>query len=99
MVRVILRGIRFITPWLLRILWATLNVVGTAIASLWVGVPTATRRIAERWVEIAVTAGFPTEFDQPLYFMGRFVAFLTIVAGWIATAYITVFLLRWIFHL
>jgi hypothetical protein len=97
-IRFIFRAIRFLTPWLLRILWATLVLVGTAIASIWVGVPTATHRIAERWVERAVREGFPTEFDRLLYFMGRLIAFFTILAGWIATSFITVYVTMWIFR-
>lgn len=97
--RLVARAIRFVTPWLLRILWGTLVLVGTAIASVWVGVPTATHRIADRWVNRAVSSGFPTEFDRTLYFLGRFIAFITIVAGWIIASILTVWLVKWILHL
>lgn len=96
MVRVIFRAIRFLFPWLLRILWATITLIGTAFASLWIGVPTATRRIAEGWVDQAVKSGFPTELDRTLYFLGRFSSFLVIVAGWIILSYITVWLINWL---
>ena len=95
---VLFRSVRFLLPWILRILWATITLMGTAIASLWIGVPTATRRIAESWVDRAARRGFPTELDRTLYFMGRGVAFVTIVAGWIVTSYVTVWLINWLLH-
>ncbi|MBE0649911.1 MAG: hypothetical protein IH595_03620 [Bacteroidales bacterium] len=71
--------------------------MGTAIASLWVGVPQATNRIANEWIERAVAAGFPTIWDEKLYYTIRIVAFLTIVVGWVLLSFVTVWIVKWIF--
>jgi hypothetical protein len=92
-------GLRIIVPWILRAAWFTLRLAATALVSLWVGVPNATRRIADAWLGRATLAGFPTEYDTYLYHAVCFVAFLTIVLGWIVLAFLTVFLIRLLFHL
>jgi hypothetical protein len=92
-------GVRFVAPWIFRSIWFTLMLISLSVVSLWVGVPTAMRRIANQWVDRAVAAGFPTAYDYILYYMVAVVAFFTIVAGWIATAFVTVWLVRMIFWL
>jgi len=95
--RFILIGIRFIIPWVIRVVGFTARLVAMSVVSLWVGVPTAVRRIANQWVGNAVTAGFPTEYDSFLYRTLCVVAFLVILAGWIIGAFITVWLVHLIF--
>ncbi len=87
-------GIRFVTPWVLRSIWFTLMLISLSVVSIWVGVPTAIKRIANRWVDQAVAAGFPTAYDYILYYVVAVFAFFTIVIGWITTAFVTVWLVR-----
>ena len=92
-------GVRFVTPWVIRSVWFTITLISLSVVSLWVGVPTAVRRIANQWVDNAVAAGFPTAYDYILYHIIEVVAFFTIVLGWIVTAFVTVYLVRMIFWL
>lgn len=92
-------GIRFVLPWVLRSIWFTMTLCSLSVVSLWVGVPTATRRIANQWVDRAVAVGFPTAYDYILYYFVAVVAFFTILAGWIVTSFVTVWLVRIVFYL
>ena len=99
MVRIIIlivRFVRFVTPWVVKGALAMAKLVGTAIASLWAGVPSAVRRIANHWLQEAIDAGFPTQYAPHLYYILCVVAFLEILAGWIISAYITVGIVNWI---
>ena len=85
------------TPWIAGALLFTLQLMATAVISLWVGVPTAVRRIADDWLDRAFFAGFPGDMMPQLYYVICTLAFLTILAGWILAAYLTVFFTRLIF--
>lgn len=91
------RLLQWFIPWVVRSIGFTINLMWTAIASLWVGVPQATHRIADEWISRAVAAGFPTIWDRKLYYTIRIVAFLTIVVGWILSSFVTVWIVKWIF--
>lgn len=95
--RAFFRAIRFIVPWVFRVIIAILETMAVAISSLLSGVPQSMRRIATEWQRRAFAAGFPTEFDRPLYYTLCVAAVLTFIVGWIALAYMTVGLLRLIF--
>lgn len=100
MVRIIKRimqAVHFISPWLLRFLWGLVLLVATVVSSLWVGVPKSVRRIAEDWVDRAVMAGFPTEYDSVLYYLFAGIAFAFIVVGWIVFSFLTVLIIVVIF--
>lgn len=86
-------GLRLVTPWVLRAAGFTLMLVLTAVASLWTGIPNAVERIANHWVDRADQAGLPTLYMPYLFHAARAVALITIFAGWLVFAYITVFLL------
>jgi hypothetical protein len=75
----------------------TLQLMATAVISLWVGVPTSVRRIADEWLDRAFFAGFPGNMMPQLYYVICTLAFLTILTGWILVAYLTVFFTRLIF--
>ena len=97
LIRWLFRALGVIAPWLLRFIgWLTMLVFNT-IASLWVGVPNSVRTISDDWVDQAVTAGVPTEYDSILYYMFAFVSFFLIMMGWIVFSFITVGLILWIF--
>jgi len=92
-----LRLLQMIIPWVLRSIGFTLKLMLTAISSLWVGVPQATHRIADEWIDRAVAAGFPTIWDRKLYYTIRIVAFITIVVGWVLLSFVTVWIVKLIF--
>ena len=90
-------GVRLIFPWIVRVFGWMISLALTAGASLWVGVPNAVRKVADHWVDRAVIAGFPTEYDSLLFYTVSVVAFLNIIAGWILLAFGTVYLLGLLF--
>lgn len=85
------------TPWIAGAVLFTIQLMSTAVISLWVGVPTAVRRIADEWLDRADAANFPGDMLPRLYYVICTLAFLTILAGWILVAYLTVFFTRLIF--
>jgi len=85
------------TPWIAGAILFTLQLISTAVISLWVGVPTSVRRIADEWLDRAFSAGFPGNMMPQLYYAICTLAFLTILIGWILVAYLTVFFTRLIF--
>ncbi|MFC1879102.1 hypothetical protein ACFLZW_04245 [Chloroflexota bacterium] len=96
-VRWVFLGLRFVIPWLMRVMSHTIRLIATSIASLWVGVPTAVNRIADEWSTRALAAGIPTEYDTFLFYASAGVALVTIVSGWIILAFVTVGILMWLF--
>lgn len=93
----VLRLFQMVVPWVMRSIGFTINLMWSALASLYVGVPQATKRIADEWVNRAIASGFPTIWDRRLFYTIRILAFLTIVAGWILLSFLTVWIVRWIF--
>ena len=89
--------VRLATPWIIRVFMYTVWLSLTTVASFWIGIPNAVVQIADDWLDRAVRAGFPTQWDKQLYHVLRAVAFLTIVLGWIVLAFTTVFIVRIIF--
>jgi hypothetical protein len=53
--------------------------------------------MATDWQHRAITAGFPTEFDRPLYYALYIGAALTVLFGWILLAYLTVIIIGLVF--
>lgn len=88
---------RLSVPWIRGAFLFTLHLMATSVISLWVGVPTAISRIADEWLDRAFFAGFPTQWDRHLYYVIWTLSLLTIVAGWILLAHLTVFLVHLIF--
>lgn len=100
MVRLIqgfLLGVRLVAPWVMRAMWFSLMLVLTAIASLWTGIPNAVETIGREWEERAYKSGIPTLYLPYVYHCARAVALLTILAGWVIFAYITMLALWLIF--
>ena len=92
-----IRLMQTVVPWVVRAFVFTLNLMWTSIVSLWVGVPQATDSIANHWVDTAVAQGMDTIFDDRLYLIIRWMAFFTILAGWILTAHVTVWIWKLLF--
>ena len=88
--RIYLLGIRFTVPWIVRAFGFTLKLIATTVVALWIRVPTMVRKIADDCLDTAVDAGFPTRYDRYLYYAVCVTALLTIIAGWIVLAYLTV---------
>lgn len=97
MVRIVVIGIRMVTPWVIRAFWFSAMLVLTAVASLWTGIPNAVERIGREWEERAYEGGIPTLYLPYVYHCARAVALLTILAGWVLFAYITTLLLWLVF--
>lgn len=91
------RFLQMVIPWVFRSIGFTLNLMWTALSSLWVGVPQALNRIADEWIGRAIASGFPTIWDKKLYYTIKVMAFITIVVGWILLSFFTVWIVKWIF--
>jgi hypothetical protein len=90
--RFFLWGIRFILPWLGRVIAFLLHLILITIVSLWVGVPSACRNVANDWRERARrTQMFSPAYLDALYNTICVVTFIVILFSWIVFAYITVF--------
>jgi hypothetical protein len=76
-------------------LFFAFRLIAMAVISLWIGVPTALNNIANEWLDRAVIAGFPTQWDRQLYYIFWCLGFVAVVIGWVLFSFITV----WIFHL
>ena len=96
MVRMTNQIFKWFIPWLLRVVWFTLRFMGSYITAVGRGVPGVVGKITDRTLDLAVEAGFPTQLDRPFFFAAYAAAFLTILAGWILTSFLTVMLVRWI---
>ncbi len=100
MVRIIrwtMRAIRFIAPWLIRFLGWLITLALTTLVSLLSGIIPSVRIIADDWVDRAVVAGFPTEYDSILFYTFAFVAFSFLMVGWVILSFATVGAIFWIF--
>ena len=99
MVRGLVKFILFAAPWALKIALFMAKTVCLAVAAFWVGVPAGVERIASDWMGRVVAAGFTTQFDTPLYYLFKAIAYLMILLGWVLFAYLTVWLLWRLFSL
>ena len=88
---------RLATPWIVRAVAYTVWLCLLAIASFWVGIPNAVDQIANSWLDRAILAGFPTQWDRQLYYVLWTLAFQTIVLAWVVFSFTTVFIVRLIF--
>jgi hypothetical protein len=83
--------VRFLTPWLLRVVgWAATLMVNTLIL-MWEGIRPGMRNIAEGIVARAAM-NIPINLRKPLYYLAYVVAVLTVLAGWLLLAHLTVWL-------
>lgn len=89
--------IRFITPYVWRAIQMAARLVMVTLGALFSGIPTSTDRIAYFVTAQAMGAGILQEYDRQLYWASRIAAFLVILAGWLLTAYLTVWTLGLIF--
>ncbi len=98
LMQLIARALRFFLPWVGRILMFMAGFILTSVISFWSGVPSMVERIANEWLDRAVAAGFPTQWDRRLYFTFYYLAFLMVVFGWVILSFITVWIVNLIFR-
>jgi len=91
---VVYRAIKAIVPWVIRAIAGIFWSMMVAASSIFVGIPPSLDRIATTWQTRAFIAGFPTEFDRPLYYTLYVFAAITVIFGWILLAYLTMGLLH-----
>ena len=93
----VVRVIRFFTPWIARTFVFILSLIATTVIAFWSGVPKTVDRIANDWLDRAVIAGFPTQWDRQLYHTLWVLGLIMVIAGWIILSFITIWLVRIIF--
>ena len=81
-------------PFWLRIGHLLAVLIGVCLSSLWVGVPTATDRIAVTWTKPFLSDYFFREYELQIYWIMRTVSMLLIIIGWFVLAYATVGFVR-----
>lgn len=99
LLRMLIFILRFVLPWIIRVVRTSLLVMSSSIISVFVGLPTSTDRIASYWSEQAFDVGFPTMYDHELYNILRGVAYIVIVLGWFMLAILALFSLKATFDL
>ena len=85
-------------PWVGRIIIFMVSFILTSVFGFWSCVPSIVERIANDWLDRAVVAGFPTQWDRQLFFSFRFLAFVMILLGWVILSFITVWIVNLIFR-
>jgi hypothetical protein len=89
--------LRWFIPWVGRIVMFMVGFILTSVVSFWSGVPAVVERIANEWLDRAVAARFPTQWDRHLFFTFRILAFSMILLGWVVLSFITVGIVNLIF--
>ena len=84
-------------PWLLKAMIFAVLVIGGSVGSLRVGVFKTVSKMADEWVSRAINAGIPPSWEKLIYSLSLILAFLTLVAGWSALAFMAVFIVRHLF--
>lgn len=97
LMQLISKALRFFLPWVGRIIMFMVGFILTSVISFWGGVPVMVDRIANEWLDRAVVAGFPTQWDRNLFFTFKILAFAMILLGWIMLSFLTVWILDLIF--
>jgi len=93
-----MQAVRALLPWVLRVLGWAASAALAALATLWVGIPTATRRATNHWMRQAQQAGIPIQYQDPLYYVVMVAVGVALVLGWVMLAFVTVWLVGLIFH-
>ena len=85
-------------PWAIRGAWWILGRFALALAAVFTGFPIAARRIADHWVDRAVTAGFPTRYIRTLYRTMITAAWIELIVAWVISSYITIWLTAFVWR-
>jgi hypothetical protein len=88
---------KFVIPQLLKVAWYTLKLVLMTMGKWMLNIPKDVKAIARDWSYRANVAGVPSEFDREIYYGSEVVAFVMIVAGWVISAYLTVWIVGLLF--
>ncbi len=87
---------RHVIPWIGRMVAAVFWFTITTLLIFWGSVPQKARSLAFEWQGRAIMRGFPQEWDRDLFNVFLVVAWLSIVAGWVALSWATLTILGWI---
>jgi hypothetical protein len=87
---------RFALPAAIMLLLEALQAVVFSNVTMWRGVPEAVRNVSDLWTDEAIRLGWPTIWANQLKTIFWYLAFIFFVIGYILSAYLTVFLVRWL---
>jgi hypothetical protein len=87
----------FAIPWVWRTLLFVLLLTATSLGSLRTGVHYTVHVIEEEWMARAIKAGLPQSWECQFRKVFSVLALFTLVAGWLATAFIAVFMISQLF--
>ena len=101
-IKQIISGIRFATPWAIRMMIAILGVMlrvsMIAIISGFAGVTPVAHRVAEIWTLRAIGGGFPYLWELKLLQFFYRLALFTIFVGWVILLFTGAFTLDVVFN-
>ncbi len=97
LVRLIFQIIVALIPWIWRFIRLAFFLAITSISSIYVGVPTAVKRIADNWIEQATAAGLTLGYYPALRSGAMVVASITLILGWLVLASLTVWIVNIVF--
>ena len=97
----VLSAARFAAPPAMRLfLFATVTsfkLFILAVLSMVKGIDKVSEALADDWTKRAIDAGFPYLWETQLWNFFYVLAFCTILAGWVVTAFTVTFILRLVF--
>jgi hypothetical protein len=96
-IRAIYKFLRIIVPWLWRIFIFSIKTVALSLGSWFISIPRIVRTVARDWSNRAEVAGVPSEYDRVLFYGAGVIALLMVVLGWIFSAFLTVWLIGFMF--
>jgi len=95
--RVFVIFFRYAWPWVWWALRMSFYFTVLGLVTLWAGVPTTTRMIANRVTQGAVENGLPHQLARILYYVICVISVIEIVIGWIILAFVVVGLIDFVF--
>lgn len=94
----VLRFVVKLTPWILKLVGNVLVIVLTTLQALFRGVLPQAEKMATYWTQEVIRNGdLPNIWAKQIYPVMYLFALLTMIVGWIITAYLTVWLVSLIF--
>ena len=95
-------GIRFATPWAVRMILFSLTVSiqlsMLALLATYKGIEPVAQKIAEDWTQRAIVAGFPYLWETKLLKVFYAIAIITIFAGWLLIGFTAFFTVDFAYH-
>lgn len=94
--RLVIYLTRRMSPVIARASVFTFRAMLYALVTVLIGLPRAVTFIADDWRQRAIDNGFPSRWENLLYYILCAMAFLQFLLGWIVLSHVTVWLFRWI---